>query len=94
MNTVKNLKFTLCILLGCLLTLSALAIRTRSATAEVDRAYLQSIWDGWSSLDAAKQDKFYAPGPRVYFDETPLKYDSWDQYKSGVSKLLTEIYCK
>jgi ketosteroid isomerase-like protein len=87
----KRYQFLLSVALGCALTLSGLAIHARSATVEVDRAYLQSIWDGWAGLDATKQARFYAPGPRVYFDEAPLKYDSWDQYRTGVSKLLTEI---
>lgn len=64
----------------------------RSAKASgggaVDLAYLQKIWDGWAGLDASKQKEFYAQGPHVFFDIAPLKYGSWDEYESGVTKEL------
>jgi ketosteroid isomerase-like protein len=56
-----------------------------------DAAYLQKIWDGWATLDAANQTQFYAQGPHVFFDEAPLKYDSWKQFEAGVAKILTSI---
>ena len=28
-----------------------------------DKAYLQKVWDGWSTLDPANTAKFYATGP-------------------------------
>lgn len=87
----KRFRYILCTALCFVVILSGLAIRVRSESAGVDRAYLQSVWDGWASLDVTKQGRFYASGPRVYFDETPLKYGSWDEYKAGVSKILTEI---
>ena len=37
-----------------------------------DKAYLQKIWDGWSTLDTANVAKFYATGPHTFFDITPL----------------------
>ncbi len=57
----------------------------------VDRAYLQSVWDGWGTLDAAHQTRFYAQGPHVYFDEAPLKYDSWGAYERGSAEILKTI---
>ena len=39
-----------------------------------DKAYLQKIWDGWSTLDPANVAKYYATGPHVFFDIAPLKY--------------------
>jgi ketosteroid isomerase-like protein len=60
------------------------------AGGAVDKAYLQKIWDGWSTLDAAGQKQFYAQGPHVFFDVSPLKYGSWDQYQSTVSKELAD----
>ena len=60
-------------------------------TAAVDKAYLQSIWDGWTSADLDKQGKFYAQGPgHLFFDVAPLKYTSWDDYKAGVAPSLKD----
>jgi ketosteroid isomerase-like protein len=63
----------------------------KKASAEagaVDKAYLQKIWDGWATLDAAGQKKYYAQGPHVFFDDEPLKYGSWDEYQATASKEL------
>ena len=49
-----------------------------------DKSYLQSIWDGWSTLNTANVEKFYAAGPHTFFDIEPLKYNSWDEYAKGV----------
>jgi len=62
-----------------------------SAGGAVDRAYLQKIWDGWASLDAAGQKQYYAQGPHVFFDIAPLKYASWDEYEAGVTKELGDF---
>jgi ketosteroid isomerase-like protein len=62
-----------------------------SAPLPVDKAYLQSIWDGWSSDDVEKQGQFYAQGPgHLFFDVAPLKYDSWEAYKAGVAPSLKD----
>jgi ketosteroid isomerase-like protein len=53
-----------------------------------DQAYLQKIWDGWSTLDPANVAKYYATGPHVFFDIAPLKYNSWDEYERGVKGVL------
>ena len=59
--------------------------KTASAAA-VDRAYLQSIWDGWAAADLDKQGQYYAQGPgHLFFDVAPLKYTSWDEYRAGVA---------
>lgn len=62
-----------------------------SPAPSIDRAYLQSIWNGWSTLDASHQSQFYAQGSNVYFDEAPLKYDSWGAYEEGAAKILKTI---
>lgn len=54
-----------------------------------DKAHLQKIWDGWSSLNVSKVAEFYADGPHVFFDIAPLKYDSWDEYQKGVVNVLS-----
>ena len=61
------------------------------ATAAVDKAYLQSIWDGWTAADLDKQGQFYAQGAgHLFFDVAPLKYTSWDDYKAGVAPSLKD----
>jgi len=53
-----------------------------------DKAYMQTIWTGWATLDPANVAMFYATGPRTFFDVAPLKYDSWDQYQAGVKAVI------
>ena len=57
--------------------------------ASPDKAYLQRIWDGWSTLDPANTAQYYATGPHVFFDIAPLKYGSWDEYAKGSQALIT-----
>jgi ketosteroid isomerase-like protein len=62
-----------------------------AAAAQMDKAYLQSIWDGWASNDVEKQGRFYVQGPgHLFFDVAPLKYTSWDEYKAGVAPSLKD----
>jgi ketosteroid isomerase-like protein len=62
-----------------------------AAAAPVDKAYLQSIWDGWSSADIEKQGQFYVQGPdHLFFDVAPLKYNSWEEYKAAVAPSLKD----
>jgi len=71
---------------------SSTAAAKKSATpAAPDKAYLQKIWDAWSTLDPANPAKFYASGPHAFFDIAPLKYGSWDEYAAG-SKALVSTY--
>ncbi len=39
------------------------AMKKSSAAPAPDKAYLQKIWDGWSTLDPANTAKFYAHRP-------------------------------
>jgi len=81
----------------CLLALSISSFATppkpaakkSSAGPAPDKAYLQKIWDGWSTLDPANVAKFYATGPHTFFDIAPLKYGSWDEYENGVKGVLS-----
>lgn len=86
------MKHIITTMLVLLLTLSAIAQKSAKAESAggVDKAYLQKIWDGWATLDASKQKQFYAQGPHVFFDDEPLKYNSWDEYQSTVSKELAD----
>ena len=78
----------------CLLVLSASAQTKKSAVKKTaagpvpDKAYLQKVWDGWSTLDPANVAKYYATGPHVFFDIAPLKYGSWDEYEKGVKAVV------
>jgi ketosteroid isomerase-like protein len=56
-----------------------------------DRAYLQKIWDAWATLDPAQQAQFHAQGPNTFYDESPLKYNSWAEFQAGVTKILGTI---
>ena len=53
-----------------------------------DKALMQKIWDGWSTMDPANVAKYYATGPHTFFDIAPLKYNSWDEYEKGVKGVL------
>jgi ketosteroid isomerase-like protein len=55
-----------------------------------DKAYLQKIWDGWSTLDPANVAQYYARGSHVFFDIAPLKYGSWDEYQKTVTQVLAD----
>ena len=63
----------------------------KAAAGTPDKALLQKIWDGWSTLDPANTAQFYASGPHVFFDIAPLKYDNWDEYQKGVVAVLADF---
>jgi len=87
----RLLPFSLCLLA---LALSGFAqvkkpsMKKSAAGAAPDKAYMQKIWDGWSTLDPANVAKFYATGPQTFFDIAPLEYGSWDEYQAGVKGVL------
>jgi ketosteroid isomerase-like protein len=66
------------------------AMKKSAAPAAPDKAFMQKIWDGWSTLDPANTAKFYATGPHTFFDIAPLKYSSWDEYENGVKRVLAD----
>ena len=87
----RILTVSLCLLA---LTLSAAAQAKKSPMKKAvgpapDEAYLQKIWDGWSTLDPANVAKYYDQGQHTFFDIAPLKYNSWDEYAKGVQSLAT-----
>lgn len=69
-------------------TAAQTAMKKSPAGPAPDKALMQKIWDGWSTLDPTNVAKFYASGPHTYFDLAPLKYDSWDDYEKGVKTVL------
>lgn len=66
------------------------AKKSASGSAMPDKAHLQKIWDGWSTLDPGNVAQFYAKGERTFFDISPLKYNSWDEYEAGAKKVLAD----
>ena len=64
------------------------AMKKSSAGPAPDKAFMQKIWDGWSTLDPANTAKYYASGPHTFYDIAPLKYNNWDEYQEGVKKVL------
>ena len=52
------------------------SIISAAASGAPDKAYLQKIWTGWSTLDVQNVRSYYASGPPVFFDIAPLKYTS------------------
>jgi ketosteroid isomerase-like protein len=89
------LKRILTVLLCSLALVLSGAAQTKKSTMKKsstgpapDKAYLQKIWDGWSTLDPSNTAKFYATGPHTFFDIAPLKYGSWDEYEKGVRGVL------
>jgi ketosteroid isomerase-like protein len=87
----RFLTVSLCLLA---LTLSGSAQTKKAATKKApacpapDKALMQKIWDGWSTLDPANVAKYYATGPHTFFDIAPVKYSSWDEYEKGVKVVL------
>ncbi len=64
------------------------AEKKSAASPAPDKAYMQKIWDGWSTLDPSNVAAFYATGPHTFYDIAPLKYNSWDEYDAGVKNLV------
>jgi ketosteroid isomerase-like protein len=92
---MKRISLVLLCLLALTLSLSGVAqshkasAKKAAAPAAPDKAYLQKIWDAWSTLDPANAAKFYASGPHTFFDIAPLKYGSWEEYSAGVKGVLS-----
>ena len=89
---MRNRKFAVCVLsLVIALGLQAGAKSATKTNGAPDKAHLQKIWDGWSTLNPANVAQFYASGPHTFFDIAPLKYSSWDEYQSGVVKVVADL---
>jgi ketosteroid isomerase-like protein len=91
---IMHVKRTIAVLAAvCLLSLTTFAQKkthkaTSAAGTGVTKDYLQKIWNGWAALNPPEQAQYYAKGPHVFFDIAPLKYDNWEEYQAGVSKVL------
>jgi ketosteroid isomerase-like protein len=90
----KHFRVTsICLIVLCLSVSSeAQSKKSSSKTGPIpDKAYVQKIWDGWATLDPAQEAQFHAQGPNTFYDESPLKYKSWAEFQSGVTKILGTI---
>src|SRR5262249_24045296 len=86
-----DMRFSNFVLIILALAIALTVASTRALSKEgrgPDKAYMQKIWDGWSTLDPANVAEFYASGPHTFFDITPLKYSGWEEYQKGVTKAL------
>ena len=49
-----------------------------------DVAYMQKILDAWDTLKVENVAGYYEQEPdRVFFDDSPLKYNGWKEYQAG-----------
>lgn len=55
-----------------------------------DKALLEKVLAGWSTLNATDAAKFYAHPSGPFFDITPFKYDDWDAYENGTRKIVAD----
>ena len=57
-----------------------------------DVAYMQKIMDAWNTLKTENVAGFYQQGPdHVFFDDSPLKYNGWQEYQTGAQTFLKGI---
>ena len=57
-----------------------------------DVAYLQKIWDGWSTMKTANVAGFYNQTPdHTFFDVAPVKYNNWQEYEAGVQSYFKDL---
>jgi ketosteroid isomerase-like protein len=89
MKRLAVLVFVLSIAITAVAQKSGKAPARTTGSGAPDKAYAQKIWDGWAAMDPANQAQYYAQGPHAFFDITPLKYASWDEYQEGVAKVLS-----
>jgi len=88
---MRNRLFTLIVCLIAVCTFAQTKSGKKMTPGSVpDKALMQKIWDGWATLDPANTASFYAKGDHTFYDIAPLKYASWDEYESGVKKVLAD----
>jgi ketosteroid isomerase-like protein len=81
----------LCLTLAFVLAPAATEASAAAKATPPDKAYLQKIWDGWSTLNPDNVAQYYASGPHTFFDIAPLKYSSWEEYEQGVRKVVADF---
>jgi len=73
------------------LSLGQMKKAAKAAGGGPDKALMQRVWAGWSTLDVSNVSEFYATGPHVFFDIAPLKYASWEEYQKGVVNVIADF---
>lgn len=81
--------------IACLILSSIFAVGQKNsaksaAAGKPDKAFMQTIWSGWATLNPDNVAQYYAKGPHVFYDIAPLKYASWDEYQAGVRNVLAD----
>jgi ketosteroid isomerase-like protein len=61
-----------------------------AAAGGPDKAYLQKVLDGWSTMDPANMAQYYSKEDLLFFDIAPVKYANWQEYQTGVAALLKD----
>jgi hypothetical protein len=64
---MKKRYLPLIALLTLSLSAAAESHKNTSAGPPPDKAYMQKVLDGWSTLNPADAAKFYAAGPGIFF---------------------------
>jgi uncharacterized protein (TIGR02246 family) len=50
---------------------------------------IKQYWQAWSTLNPENAAPMYSKdADAVFFDVAPLKYNGWDEYKTGVQKVF------
>jgi ketosteroid isomerase-like protein len=87
---MKNQRSLLAVVIAFIALTLAVGTGAQKSAGTPDKAYMQKIWDGWSTLNPDNVAQFYASGSHAFFDIAPLKYNGWDEYQSGVRKVLAD----
>jgi uncharacterized protein (TIGR02246 family) len=82
-------------ILICAVLLSTVAFAKGKAAAAAAppnyKAMIQAEYDLWSTADPSKVAPMFAKdADLVFFDITPLKYNGWDEYQKGVTKVFAD----
>jgi len=94
---LKRILLVLCLFALSLASFAAPKSSSKGPGSVPDKALMQKIWDGWATLNPDNVAQYYASGPHTYFDIAPVKYNSWDEYSTGVKQVLagyTSATCK
>ncbi|MGA6981388.1 MAG: nuclear transport factor 2 family protein [Candidatus Sulfotelmatobacter sp.] len=86
--SIGRMSIPLCLLILTVAGLAKPAPKKSAPGPTPDKAYMQKLWDGWSTLDTNNVAKYYASGPHTFYDIAPLKYNSWGEYENGVKGVL------
>jgi len=84
----RLLTILVCVLVLSLSAVAAPKAKKLAASGAPDRAYLQKLLTGWSSMDPATLAQYYDQGDYTFFDIAPLKYNNWAEYQKGSAELL------